>query len=102
MGLFSRAPKAPATVAEALSAIAILKDSLAGVIAASRQKVDYARERIVDAEAYAARVKAEATAEADAAEAEIAKAQRADAALAALLGGPDQETLRREQASADL
>lgn len=86
MALFARTPKKPTTVAEALEALVTLKNNLSDVIAESRRKADFAREKRADAEAYAARIKAETEAEEAAAEDEIRKAENADAALAKLLG----------------
>lgn len=90
----------PTTVAEALAGFATLKQQLINVIGLQVARRGEAYKRITDARAYAAEVEANEGAAAAAADAEIKRAEAAAAMIAKLLGEPDQETLRAEQASA--
>lgn len=99
MALFSRT-KSPTTVDEALAGFATLKQQLIDVVALHIARRNEGQKRIVDAKAYAEEVEKTETAAILAADAEIRRAENAEAMIAKLLGEPDQETLRTEQASA--
>lgn len=99
MALFSRT-KTPTTVAEALASFAILKDQLVEIVRAQVYRSSESEQRIIDAKQYAKDVETNETANIADANAEIERANTALKGLNTLLGGPDQETLRSEQASA--
>ena len=90
MALFSRT-KSPTTVDEALAGFATLKQQLIDVVAIQIARRNEGQKRIVDAKAYAEEVEKTETAAIIAADAEICRAENAEAIIAKLLGETDQE-----------
>lgn len=86
MALFKKPVTTPNTVTEAIQPFRQVQENLIIVLGKAMERKDVAAKRIADAEAYAAQVKTDETAAADAAAAEAAQAKKIADALANLLG----------------
>jgi len=96
--MFGKKVIVPTTVAEAIAPLRQVQDNLKAVLATHTERKRVAAKRISDAKDYAAQVDRDETAASEAAQAELAQAERISIALSQLLGDPAQTAEVTEEA----